>query len=134
MSAITHEQVRESVKDAVASIIEDYKDEPDTDRETVMDRVFKETDSAFGNLVQHGPISEYDVDDLIRTAQPCGAILQVAQEDAWIEDDAGLWKGLTYGVLASIAFFSLEHLIFQALEDAGHDTNEDYPFAAPDAD
>ena len=40
-----------------------------------------------------------------------------------------LWDGLTYGVLASMAFYSLRNLIYVALKAKGCDTNDDFPLA-----
>lgn len=119
------------VRDAIKATVEDIKGDYDaeTDRETLIERMDEETDTMFGNLVQHGRIDQYDVGDLQRTAQPCATILAVAESDAWVEDDHGLWEGLTYGVTASIAYFSLRNLLYQALADAGFDSNDDNPFA-----
>jgi hypothetical protein len=125
----TQNDVREAVKSTVQDIINDFADKPDTDRETLIERLDEENDALFGSLVRHGMISEYDVDDLVSTAADCAAIIHVAKEDAWVEDDHGLWDGLTYGVLASVAFFSLRNLLYQAMSDAGHDSNDDLPFA-----
>ena|SRR3990167_4970413 len=132
--ATTATDVREAVKSTIQDIIDDFKDEPETGRETVIERLDEECDTLFGQLVRQGRIDQYDVDDLVATAAPCAEILRVAKEDAWVEDDHGLWEGLTFGVLASIAFFSLRNLLYKALEEAGHDTNEDYPFAKSDED
>ncbi len=126
---LTPKDVREAVKDTVKDIIDDYGKEPDTDRETLIERMDEEGDTMFGNLVQHGLISEYDAEDVVRTAQPCAAIIEVAKADAWVEDDSGLWEGCTFGVLACIAFFSLRNLLYQAMTDAGHDSNDEMPFA-----
>lgn len=106
-----------------------FQDKPETDRETVIERLDEECDALFGSLVRNGRIDQYTVDDLIATAQPCAVILKVAQEDAWVEDDCGLWDGLTFGVLASITYFSLRNLLYERLKRQGHDTNDDYPFA-----
>lgn len=130
MRTITPQDVRVTVADVVNDIIEDFKNEPDTDRETLIERLDEEADTAFGQLVRQGRIDQYDADDLVATAQQCAVIIQVAQEDAWVEDDRGLWEGLTYGVLASIAYFSLRNLLYQDMKREGHDTNEDYPFAS----
>jgi hypothetical protein len=121
--------VREAVCDAVASIIEQYQDQPDTDREAVIERLDEGCDSLWGHLVCWGLIAEWDVDTLARHADECAAIIKTAADDAWVEDDDGLWDGLTYGVLAAVAYYSLRNLLYQALTDAGHDTNEDQPFA-----
>lgn len=128
----TADDVRKAIIATRDDIISDFRDEPDTDREDVIERLDEECDALFGQLVQHGRIAEYDVDDLVSTAADCAAIIQVAKEDAWVEDDHGLWEGLTFGVLASIAYFSLRNLLYQSLADAGHDTNDDMPFAADD--
>ena len=129
MTSLTEQEVRDSVHATCTDIIGDYKGEPETDRETLLERMDEETDALFGQLVQHGRIDQYDVEDLVRTAQPCATIIAVGEQDAWVEDDTGLWEGLTYGVLASIAYFALRNLLYEALKDRGHDSNEDYPFA-----
>ncbi len=124
----TPADVRAKIQETVTEIIDDFKDEPETDRETLIERMDEDCDTLFGRLVKQGRIDQYDVDDLIKTAASCASILKVAQEDAWVEDDRGLWDGLTYGVLASIAYFSLRNLLYQAMTNAGHDSNEDHPF------
>ena len=129
MVSLTEQEVRDSVQATCTDIIGDYKGEPETDRETLLERMDEETDALFGQLVQHGRIDQYDVQDLVRTAQPCATIIEVGERDAWVEDDAGLWDGLTYGVAASIAYFTLRNLLYEALKDRGHDSNDDRPFA-----
>lgn len=128
-ATLTNGKIRTAVKDTIRSIIDDYKSEPETDRETVIERLGEECDSLWGNLVKHGRIDQYDSDDLVDTAAPCAAIVAYAKENAWVEDDSGLWEGMTFGVLASIAYFSLRNVLYKALSDAGHDINEDFPFA-----
>lgn len=128
MKTLTEKDVRYVVADTINDLIEDFKDEPDIDREAVIDRLDEECDTIFGQLVMLGRIDHYTVDDMIATAGPCATILQVAQADAWIEDDHGLWEGLTYGIIASIAFFSLRNLLYARLKHEGYDTNEDRPF------
>lgn len=129
MDTITENDIKEAIDAVVQDIIEDFESKPDTDREELIERMDEECDTMFGQLVQHGLISDYDEDDLVRTAQPCAAIIQYAKKHAWVEDDRGLWEGLTYGIAASIAFFSLRNCLYKALADAGHDSNEEYPFA-----
>jgi hypothetical protein len=126
---MTLEEIRSQIGDTVADIIGDYREELDTDRETLIERMDEECDTLFGRLVKQGRIDEYSVDDLVETAGDCAAIIKLAEQDAWVEDDHGLWDGLTYGILASIAYFSLRNLLYQALKDAGHDSNEDRPFS-----
>jgi hypothetical protein len=126
---LTTASVREAVRDAMADIIEQYKEQPDTDRETVIERLDEECDALWGHLVCWGLIADWDADTLVRHADECAAIIKTAADDAWVEDDDGLWNGLTYGVLPAVAYYSLRNLLYQALKDAGHDTNEDQPFA-----
>lgn len=128
-ATLTKGKIRTAVKDAIRSIIDDYKGEPETGREAVIERLDEECDALFGNLVKRNPIDQYDSDDLVNTAAPCAAIVAYAKENAWVEDDSGLWEGMTFGVLASIAYFSLRNVLYRALADSGHDTNEDFPFA-----
>jgi hypothetical protein len=127
MTATEPNTVREAAVETVNEIITDIG-QADTDREALLDRVNEEADALFGRLVRYGRIDRYDVDDLIATAGPCALILQVAKEDAYVADDAGLWEGLTYGVLAAVAYHSLENLIHAELERRGFDINADFPF------
>ncbi len=122
-------EVRAKIEETVADIIGDYRDDPEADRETLIERMDEECDTLFGRLVKQGRIDQYSVDDLVETAGDCAAIIKLAEQDAWVEDDHGLWDGLTYGILASIAYFSLRNLLYQAMKDAGHDSDEDRPFA-----
>jgi len=134
MKTITENEVREAVVDTVKDIIGDYVGEPETDRETLIERTHEECDTLFGQLVQEGRLDAYNSGDLVRTAQPCTVIIEVAETDAFVEDDNGLWEGMTFGVLACIAFFSLRNLLYKAMEEAGHDSNDDFPFAKEDED
>ena len=124
---LTDEQVRDAVKSTAQEIIDDLAS--DTDRETLIDRMDEECDTLWSQLVQHGRIDQYDSDDLVRCAGACGTIITVAEADAWVETDTGLWEGLTYGVVPSIAYFSLRNLLYSALKDAGVDSNDDEPLA-----
>ena len=122
-------EIRARLEETVADIIGAYRDTPETDRETLIERMDEECDTLFCRLIKQGRIDQYSVDDLLETTGDCAAIIKLAEQDAWIEDDHGLWDGLTYGILASIAYFSLRNLLYQALKDAGHDSNEDNPFS-----
>ena len=100
----TPAEVRAKIQETIAEIIDDFKDEPETDREILIERMDEDCDTLFGQLVKQGRIDQYTVDDLVETAADCAAIIKLAEQDAWVEDDHGLWDGLTYGVLASIAY------------------------------
>lgn len=56
MKQITELQVRNAVASIVEDVIDDYKDEPDTDRDTVIERLDEECDTLFGQLVRCGRI------------------------------------------------------------------------------
>mgnify|MGYP001597742562 CR=1 FL=1 len=131
---LTSDEVISRVNDTAKSIIDDIGSDVDTDRETLIERLDEENDTLFGNLVRSGRIDQYDVDDLVSTAGDCAAVIHAAEQNAWVEGDNGLWEGLTYGVLASIAFFSLRNLLYQAMKDLGIDSNDDMPFAKADAE
>jgi hypothetical protein len=125
-STITQENIAAIITDGLAELIDECNAE--TDREEVIEALDEACDSLWGALVQCGMITDYGVEDLVATAGDCAAIVQYAEEHAWVEDDHGLWEGLTYGVLASIAYFSLRNCLYQALADMGHDTNDEFPF------
>ena len=125
----TKTDVLKTVDAVVTDMVDDYSN-TETDREDVLDRVFEEVDAAFGQLVRHGLITDYDAHDMVRSAPACCAIIEAADDRSWIADDSGLWEGMVYGTLAAVAFFSLENLIHSALEAAGVDTNDDFPFAS----
>ncbi len=119
---------------SIVAVIKGYIDElvsngiPGMGREDVIESVNEAVEGAWVDLVQAGSTTEYDVHDLVNTCSTCAAIIEYAEDIAWIEDDYGLWHGLTYGVLASIAYFSLKNCFNQLLEDRGVDINKDYPF------
>ena len=125
----TKTDVLKTVDAVVTDMVDDYAD-TETDREDVVDRVFQEVDTAFGNLVHLGHLADYDAHDMVRTAPACCAIIEAADDRSWIADDSGLWEGMVYGTLAAVAFFSLENLIHSALEAAGVDTTDDFPCAS----
>jgi hypothetical protein len=120
------EDIAKAIEACIAELIDECNAE--TDREEIIENLDQACDDLWGNLVRGGMITEYMVDDLVATATECAAIIEYAEEHAWVEDDHGLWEGLTYGVLASIAYFSLRNCLYQALADMGYDTNEDFPF------
>ena len=132
MRELTQEQVRDAIHETVVDADSEFDE--GTDRETLIEWLDQRCDDIWGQLVKQGRIDEYDADDLIETAAACGAILAVAKQDSWVEDDCGLWDGLTYGVLPSVAYYSLRNCLYSALKANGHDSNDDYPFREEDAD
>jgi len=125
----TKTDVLKTVDAVVADMVDGYSN-TETDRDDVLIRVFEEADAAFGQLGRHGRLADYDAHDMVITAPACCAIIEAANDRSWIADDSGLWEGMVYGTLAAVAFFSLENLIHSALEAAGVDTNDGFPFAA----
>lgn len=120
--------IHQTIETVIESVLDDLDFDSDTDREEVIERLDEEADAAWGELIKDGRIAEYTVDDLTETAADCATIIEFAEERAWVEGDSGLWEGLTYGVLASIAYNSLRNCFYQLLKDRGHDTNDEYPF------
>lgn len=118
--------IAENVKSTVEDIIGNFDN--DTEREELIESIDEYCDSLWGELVKPGHVELYDCDDLAETAMICAEIIQYAKENAWVEDDWGLWEGVQYGVLASMAYFSLRNVLYQALCDEGVDSNDDMPF------
>jgi hypothetical protein len=134
ISKMSKQLTQAAVRRSVRSFVRETKQEfdADTNRETLMEWIDENCDSIWGNLVKMGRIDQYDVDDLVETASECATIIKTAKDDAWVEDDRGLWEGLTYGLVASIAYFSLRNLLYQGLKNAGIDSNNDYPLKVQD--
>jgi hypothetical protein len=131
MSLLTIAKVKKSVKDLAKEVKREFQGgyfKKDTDREELIEWLDESCDSLWGNLVMQGRLDKYDVDDLTRTAHDCAVILKVAQDENCVETDSGLWEGLQYGILASMAYSSLRNLAYYALKNVGIDSNEDHPF------
>jgi len=131
MKTLTFNDIENAINNSVDDIINNYN--ADTKRETILDAVFDETDSIFGKLIKQKLVTNYTFDDLIDTATDCTVILKYAKKFAWVENDTELWEGLwerlCFGMIASIAFFSLRNCFYTALENKGYDTNDDFPLA-----
>lgn len=123
---MNHQRIETQIELALDDIIDEF--DADTNREEVIERLDEETDAVWGELIKDGSIAQYTVSDLTETAEQCATIIGFAEERAWVETDGGLWQGLTYGVLASIAYFSLRNCFYQLLKDRGHNTDNEYPF------
>lgn len=123
-----HQRIKHAIEDALDTILNDF--DADTDREEVIDRLDEESNTVWTELIKYGRIDEYTVDDLVETAADCATIIEFAEKRGWVETDSGLWEGLVYGVLASIAYNSLRNCFYQLLNDRGYDTNDEYPFAS----
>ncbi|MHC4372020.1 MAG: hypothetical protein ACYSW8_30815 [Planctomycetota bacterium] len=125
------ENIAKDIESCLADLIDDF--DAETDREEVIEALDGACDSLWGNLVQQGLITDYTVGDMVATATECAAIIKYAEDHAWVEDDSGLWEGVTYGVLAIVAYYSLRNCLYQALADMGHDTNDEFPFEKGEA-
>jgi hypothetical protein len=127
---LTERQVRIGIKGLITELRSDIRAgdlDRDTSRETLIEWMDEKADQLWGELVQQGRIDQYDAGELIETAPACGAILSLAQENGCLETGSGLWEGLTFGVLASMAYFSLRNLLYHFLCDAGVDSNNEQP-------
>jgi hypothetical protein len=121
---------QEEVRDAVQEFVREYKERFDADcnRNDVIDQMSESCDELWGKLVKEGRLDQYRLDDLVETVADCATVITVAEEDAWVEEDSGLWEGITYGVVPCIAYHSLNNLMYNALKRAGIDTNDEEPF------
>ena len=72
-------EVRAKIEETVAEVIGDYRDNPETDREVLIERMDEECDTLFGRLVKQGRIDQYSVDDLVETAADCAAIIKLVK-------------------------------------------------------
>ena len=100
-----------------------------TNREQLIDLIDYEVDELFTERSNRTKrLDLYNLDDMLDTSQLCGEIIKFAEDRAWVEDDEGLWQGLVYGVLASVAYFSLRNCFVQLMQDRGIDVNDDFPF------
>lgn len=120
-------EIREAIDIALDDIIADCG--PETAREELIELLDDANDDAFSELVGCGSVAQYDLDDMVDTCAECADIIRFAEKHAWVEGDNGLWEGLTYGMLASIAYFSLRNCFYEMLSGRGIDSNEDLPFA-----
>jgi hypothetical protein len=124
---MTNKDIREAIDIRLEGII--LEAEPMTPRETVINCLDDACDDAWRHLVQIECFIEYTVDDFTYTARWVAEIIWYAKAYAWVEDDSSLWKGMTYGLPACIAYHSLRNCFYQALVCWGYDTNDDFPFA-----
>ncbi len=87
------------------------------DREEPHDAIFQAVDSGWVTLgFPAGLITEWPVNPSVKIITLLGRVLEYCEQEAWLEDDSGLWEGLTgSAVLASQAFFSLENVLWEKL-------------------
>lgn len=96
---VTPNKVRSAVREFVRDIKEEYRSgfyTKGTDRDTLKNRMDEECDAIWQQLVKAGRLDQYGIDDLLDTVQASATIIEVAEEDAWVEDDSGLWEGMVY--------------------------------------
>ena len=129
---ITAKEVWEDVNRVAGDIIEDM--DQDSDRDSVLERCDEEADVLWCQLSQGGMIQDYRLSDMVETLQASEAIIRMAQEKNCVETDTGLWEGVTYGLVASIAYYSLRNLLYQAMREKGVELNDDRPLLGRDPD
>lgn len=119
MAKLTVAKVREAVR-AMAREVQDGIKEGYSSREEPHDAIFGAVDSAWGDLVTEGRIDAWPVNPGAEVMQNLSVIMEVAEADAWVEDDPGLWDGLHgAAVLGSMAFFSLQNCLWEELRRRG---------------
>ncbi len=119
MAKLTVAKVREAVRD-MAQEVQDSIEEGYASRDEPHDAIFEAVDSTWGDLVTEGRIDAWPVNPGAEVLQTLGVIMEVAEADAWVADDPGLWAGLHgAAVLGSMAFLSLENCLWEELRRRG---------------
>jgi hypothetical protein len=119
MSEKSVEDLRESLKEWVGY----FEDDTDADEvEYIEDLIFEEIDHWFNNEFQTGridsmppyPTNDYGRERLMNAVK----LLELADTDAWVTEDSGLWEGMEgQQVLFAQAFHSAENLFREYLDD-----------------
>lgn len=120
-------EIRDTINNALDDIVADCG--PKTSRAELIECLADANDDAFSDLVRYGFLADYDLDDMVDTCAKCADIIRFAEKLDCVEEDSGLWEGITYGMLASIAYFSLRNCFHELLRGRGINSNEDFPFA-----
>jgi hypothetical protein len=114
---VSVDNLRTNLKDRAEWFAEEI--EPDAE---LPDEVFREIDAFFQSQFSTGPInnmspyptSDYGRDKLMSVLN----LLQLADMDAWVTEDSGLWEGMDgQQVLYAQAFHSAENLLREYLPE-----------------
>lgn len=118
---MAHDNISVNIQNEVDTIAATVKEEYDEgELEYPQDKVFEEVDNWCCQNLKHKNINAYTLDDMLDTADMCSAILKHAERQGCIENDTGLWDQVTpYGVIASVAFFSLQLCVLDKLQTLG---------------
>lgn len=117
MSVKSVDQLRDNLHSLSKTVANEY-DEGDC----IQDNIFESIDIWFQRNIGSGRISNMstypktsrDRDNLMTICN----LLELADQDAWVTDDSGLWEGLDgQQVLFSQAFYSAENLLREYLPD-----------------
>lgn len=113
---MTHKQIDKIVTGWAKEIAKDIKS-GDVPRDEPNDRIFEAVDCGWGELgFDVGRIDEWPANPGGDVLQLLGQVLEYCEQEAWLEDDSGLWDGLNgAAMLASQAFFSLENVLWEKL-------------------
>ncbi len=86
-------------------------------RDEPHDAIFEAVDNGWGELgFPVGRIDQWPVNPGAKVLAKLAKVLDYCERTAWLEDDSGLWEGLSgVAVLASQAFFSLENVLWEKL-------------------
>lgn len=84
------------------------------------DAIFEAVDDGWGDLgFTVGAISNWPTNPGADIMRLLGDVLDYCEKEAWLEDDQGLWEGLTgVSIIGSQAFFSLQNVLWQKLRNA----------------
>ena len=89
------------------------------DRNKLNSAIYQAVDSGWTELgMPAGRLEHWGFNPETEVLQNLGVILDYCEQEGWIEDDSGLWEGLSgAATMGSQAFFSLRNVLVQKLQD-----------------
>jgi len=117
---VTHKEVDKVVMNWVAEVTEEARI-GEFSRGSLDGAVQEVVDSHWHELgFPAGRIDSWPVNPGAEVLGLCGTVLDYCDENAWIEDDSGLWEGLHgAAVLGCQAYHSLINVVWQKLRHIG---------------
>lgn len=115
-------ELREETIDAVVEAMADEAENAIRDHDTpYQDAIFEAVDSRWPDFgIPEGRIAEWPTNPGADVLARCAKVLDYCAEEAWVEDDSGLWQGLEGGaVIGTQAFFSVQNVVWEKLRNRG---------------
>ena len=113
---VTQKQIDKIVTGWAKEIAKEIK-AGEVQRDQPHDSIFQAVDDGWGELgFPVGRIEHWPANPGAKVLTLLGQVMEYCEEEAWLEDDAGLWAGLKgAALLGSQAFFSLENVLWEKL-------------------